>query len=115
MLNHVFGKSIVHPLLSGNEFLGHPLEIKKSKREDIACLEKLAIDNNWKPTINIKQVLRPLTAVIVTDTEQTIQWVSSYFHKMTGYTPEEAIGKKPRFLQGPETSQTDKEKIRFHL
>jgi PAS domain S-box-containing protein len=37
-------------------------------------------------------------AVVITDTEATIQYVSPAFEHITGYTREEVIGKKPRFL-----------------
>ncbi len=40
-------------------------------------------------------------AVIITDAQQKISWVNRSFEKISGYTFEEVIGKKPgRFLQG---------------
>ncbi len=45
-------------------------------------------------------------AVMVTDTDQKIQWVNEAFTRITGFTHNEVIGKKPGdFLQGPETSK----------
>ena len=43
-------------------------------------------------------------AVIVSDAQGCIEWVNEGFTRITGWQPEEAIGKKPgSFLQGPET------------
>ncbi|AGA78802.1 PAS domain-containing protein [Echinicola vietnamensis] len=42
--------------------------------------------------------------IVLTDARKRILWVNAGFKKMTGYTPHEAIGKKPVFLQGPLTS-----------
>lgn len=51
-------------------------------------------------------------AVIITDRDGLIEWVNPGFEKITEYTLEEVIGKKPgTFLQGPETSKEDVRKI----
>ncbi|MBL9185378.1 MAG: response regulator [Verrucomicrobiaceae bacterium] len=43
-------------------------------------------------------------AVIVTDAQGCIEWVNEGFTRITGWQPEEVIGKKPgSFLQGPDT------------
>ncbi len=42
-------------------------------------------------------------------------YVSDEFEAQTGYTPQEAIGKNCRFLQGPETNQNAIEAIRKGL
>ncbi len=115
MRNKCFAKAIIHPLATGNEFLGNPLAIKKARIEDFQCLSKIAMEQDWKSNFDLKKALQPLTAVIVTDTTQTIEWVSTYFMKMTGYFPEDALGKKPRFLQGEKTSIEDRLKIRTNL
>ncbi len=38
-------------------------------------------------------------AIVITDTEGTILWVNQAFTRITGYTPEEAIGQKPSLLK----------------
>ncbi|MEM6641788.1 MAG: PAS domain-containing protein [Bacteroidota bacterium] len=51
-------------------------------------------------------------AVIITDRHGLIEWVNPGFEKVTEYTLEEVLGKKPgTFLQGPETSKEDVRKI----
>jgi PAS domain S-box-containing protein len=55
-------------------------------------------------------------AVIVTDAEGRIEWVNDGFVRLTGWTSEEVIGRKPgSFLQGPETSQSTVEMMRYKL
>jgi diguanylate cyclase (GGDEF)-like protein/PAS domain S-box-containing protein len=60
-------------------------------------------------------------AVIVTRAEPidppgpVIEYVNAAFTRLTGYTAEEAIGNSPRFLQGPDTSDDARLKIRRAL
>ncbi|MFO1371765.1 MAG: PAS domain S-box protein [Candidatus Competibacteraceae bacterium] len=43
-------------------------------------------------------------AVVITDAQGRIEWVNDSFARITGYTLEEVLGRKPgEFLQGPET------------
>jgi len=51
-------------------------------------------------------------ALVVTDLDQVIAWVSDGFEEMTGYRPLEAVGQKPNLLQGRETSHSTKRRIR---
>lgn len=41
-------------------------------------------------------------SVVITDREVIIQYVNPKFSVITGYSPEEAVGKNPRFLKDPE-------------
>ncbi|MEM9339661.1 MAG: PAS domain-containing protein [Bacteroidota bacterium] len=51
-------------------------------------------------------------AVIITDRDGLIEWVNPGFERITEYSLEEVIGKKPgTFLQGPETSKEDVRQI----
>jgi len=54
-------------------------------------------------------------ALVVTDTQQTIEWVSQGFMEMTGYPKSFSIGKTPHFLQGPKTSLETKRMIKERL
>ena len=54
--------------------------------------------------------------VIITDAQGLIEYVNPGFEKLTGYTSEEVMGRKPgEFLQGPETSAEPRAKIRQQL
>ena len=60
-------------------------------------------------------------AILVTEAEPVDQpgpriiYVNRAFTNVTGYTEEEVLGKTPRILQGPGTSEESKEKIRRAL
>ncbi|MCC7547690.1 MAG: EAL domain-containing protein [Burkholderiales bacterium] len=43
--------------------------------------------------------------VVITDAKQHIVYVNGAFARMTGYAADEVLGRSPRFLHGPETSQ----------
>jgi PAS domain S-box-containing protein len=57
-------------------------------------------------------------AVIITevdsidDTDQKIIYINDAFTKMTGYTREEMIGKKPKLLQGAKTSRAELNRLK---
>ena len=53
--------------------------------------------------------------VIITDADERIEWVNESFVKLTGYSLEEAVGKTPRILQGPETDRFVLDRIQRHL
>ncbi|MDX1737232.1 MAG: ATP-binding protein, partial [Alphaproteobacteria bacterium] len=52
-------------------------------------------------------------SVVITDANGSIEWVNNGFTRLTGYTRDEVLGKKPgKLLQGPETDQTTIARIR---
>lgn len=56
-----------------------------------------------------------LEGVLIVDNlarDTPIVYVNSAWCKMTGYSPQEAIGRNPRFLQGPDTSATTIRELR---
>ncbi len=54
-------------------------------------------------------------AVVITDAEFRIIYVNPAFTRITGYEAEEVLGRNPRFLQGPETSQATRMTLREAL
>ncbi|QIR14672.1 sensor domain-containing diguanylate cyclase [Shewanella aestuarii] len=76
--------------------------------------------------ITSRKVAVPLEAVVAnandiiiitkanTDDPQIV-YVNAAFTKLTGYEPDEAIGKTPRFLQGPNTDKDTRSRIRDAL
>jgi len=51
------------------------------------------------------------SVVIITDTEGNIEYVNPKFTQITGYTPEEVIGKPPRLLRSGETPPEEYEQL----
>ncbi|WP_300527064.1 PAS domain-containing protein [Maricaulis sp.] len=60
-------------------------------------------------------------AVVVSEAEPLanpgprIVWVNRAFTEMTGYSPEDVIGQSPRLLQGPQTDEATRQRIREAL
>ncbi|HEY6897973.1 MAG TPA: EAL domain-containing protein, partial [Rhodocyclaceae bacterium] len=99
-----------------------PLKVKKHVRgvitlysddpeffdaDEIALLERLAVDVGLAmASIQTNQLLRlqgaaleaAANAIMVTNTDGTVQWVNPAFSALTGYSPSEAIGSHPRVL-----------------
>lgn len=73
------------------------------KIADVKMLAAMAKKLNWKT--DLSSILGfQYDALVITDISQKIIWTNPGFFKMTGYSETYAIGKKPSFLQGPETS-----------
>lgn len=88
--------------------------IDARKRIDHSHLE--AFKEKYKWTVDTKAVLKEdYTTIVVTDSNQSIQWVNAGFSEMTGYPKNYALGKHPRFLQGENTSQQTKTEIKKTL
>lgn len=51
------------------------------------------------------------TAVIISGPEDVIEWVNQGFTELTGYSFEEAVGKKPEFLRGEGTDPESAKRI----
>lgn len=97
------------------EFMPHIIN-HSNWRYDLKNLVEFSSSHNWDLKFNFEKELdKGNKAVVITDIDQTIQYVNFYFEKMTGYSREETFGRKPRFLQGPETDQNTKRKIRESL
>jgi PAS domain S-box-containing protein len=59
---------------------------------------------------------RTSNAVIITDAQGVTEWVNEGFTRITGFTPEEVLGRKPgELLQGPGTDPRDVETMRQAL
>lgn len=105
-----------HPLLSwdisGNSY--RDAITLASKKDELIKLnefsKKYAWDMNWR-----LELLQPYDALVLTDAQQIICWVSGGFQKMTGYSNEFAIGRTPKFLQGKNTSFVTREMIKKKL
>jgi PAS domain S-box-containing protein len=67
-------------------------------------VEKQLLESEKQLSLIAKETVN---ALIITDIEEKITWVNKAFTKITGYKPEEAIGKTPgSLLQGKDTDPT---------
>jgi len=63
-----------------------------------------------------KIISKTKDSVLITDKKGTIIWCNKAFEKLSEYSLEEVIGKKPgKLLQGPESNQNTIEKIRHAI
>ncbi|MEB3294745.1 MAG: PAS domain S-box protein [Synechococcales bacterium] len=80
---------------------------QKQRAEQLRLLQSVVVNTN--------------DAVIITEAEPIdepgprILYVNEAFTRITGYTPDEVLGKTPRFLQGSKTDQTKLQSIRTAL
>ncbi len=89
------------------------------KQTEIEFLTKYKEKYGWVFDVDTVLNNNSYDALVLTNLNQEIQWVSNGFKKMTGYPVSYAKGKKPKFLQGEKTSQevlkTIKENIKKGL
>jgi len=85
------------------------------RNTEIAVLNEFKERYHWN--FNIEEALNNTTfeAIILTNLEQEIQWVNKGFIGMTGYPVNFAKGKKPKFLQGLDSSKEVLKNIRNHI
>jgi len=103
-----WGRSVSQPIKNADgkvtEFFGIIQNVteEKASEEKLRVLSQIAEDN--------------INAVVIADKEGKITWINKSFTEMTGYSLEEAIGKKPgHLLQGPETDKSTVEYLRKQL
>ncbi len=106
-------KQYISPIQSFDFYLEHYHKmLRKMKLEnDLKELKeatKLSLDDT------IVSVLQETfyEALVVTNLEKEILWASNGFKEMTGYSKSFALGKKPTFLQGKNTSKESLIEIR---
>ncbi len=100
------------PLLIGMEFYA-PKCAEKAYHQELSALRQLTKQNNWKYELDFAKILiDPKVAVVITCPFGLVEWVNSGFKRMSGYTPDEIIGKSPSVLQGEETKEETKERIK---
>ncbi|MDT0678012.1 PAS domain-containing protein [Autumnicola musiva] len=87
-------------------------EAKRGKELDI--LRRFNRKYNWHFDFN-SIMEQNYDAIVLTDNEQVINWVSKGFYHMTGYTSQDAIGRSPQFLQGAKTDDATVNRIKQKL
>lgn len=99
----------IHPLMCWDLVcLGRK---QNASSEAIKKLRELAFTHDWE--IDFAKIRRKyFDALVVTDTNQRIGWVSEGFETMTGYSASEVLNLKPSVLQGQNTCLRTKRLIR---
>jgi PAS domain S-box-containing protein len=111
MGNNTKSKKKIHktpPLFCWDIYMGY-LQKTQIRIEDKKNLETNMKDKNYKRPGDLLKCLKTYDAIVVTNKQRKIKWASHGFKFMTGYDIDEAIGKKPTFLQG---AKTDKEELK---
>ncbi len=112
----------IHPLPHSSPLLGldlyaesFQLEIEMGRRrKDLQDI--FAINPQFSRQMDPTMILNSrYDALIITNHLQEIQWVNKGFSKMTGYTAGYARGRTPKFLQGKETLEANRKRIRERL
>ena len=100
------GRTYISPLLCFDIYLEnyHKLLKQLRKEADVRHLR-------WILRSDIGSHIQDLIlygtydALVLTKADQHIVWVNDGFQEMTGYSKSFAIGKRPGFLQGAQTSE----------
>lgn len=97
--------SLSHPLSIGNEFMPHPVnQLSEEALKDFQKINQYSESQGWIEWVDFEKHLKKgNNSVVISDTNQTILYVSSGFEHMTGYSEIFARGKRAKFLQGENT------------
>lgn len=96
--------SFLKPLSGAWEFLPRSFQFFSDWEKDVAQLQQMAAWHRWVSFPDFEKEIRlGKRTIVVTNTVQRIEYVSSQFFGMTGYSSHEALGKRPNFLQGKDT------------
>jgi PAS domain S-box-containing protein len=104
------------PLMSWDHFAmdRHNLMSEAAKRLDIERLSDYGRKHNLSEDFDFIWD-KNYSALVLTDASQVILWVNKGFFKMTGYTSKAAVGRKPTFLQGRDTCEISRQRLREKL
>jgi PAS domain S-box-containing protein len=107
-------KNKIMPLLSWDLYSSFftNINIQLKKESDIKEVEKLALKFDWKTDLSHILAQEDFDALVITNHQKQIIWVNDGFSAMTGYPKNFAINKSPSFLQGKDTLEETKQRIR---
>lgn len=103
--------------LAGMDIIGmqtRRMAAPKKTNSDLLMLQKFGKKFNWK--IDLQRILtHEHEALVLTDAGLTVKWVNKGFTLMTGYSRNHVTGKTPKLLQGKNTSEEVRARIRQKL
>ncbi|WP_037317967.1 PAS domain-containing protein [Salegentibacter sp. Hel_I_6] len=97
-----------------NDFYSRQLSSIKQNNA-IDAFKKIAQKFNWNNDLDVIFKDKTFDALVLTNKQAKIQWVSEGFSEMTGYSSRFVLDKTPHFLQGKETDQAALSRIRQKL
>lgn len=97
----------------------HVMALMNPKARSISALELLKLTQlkaryQWQNDLGFVHS-SSYQALVVTDHELKIEWVSEGFAEMTGYSANEVIGNTTKILLGPQTSALSRQEVRQQL
>lgn len=114
---HHIGLSINKIPIFSWDFHHEFLQELKNSFLDLNKLKSIAVENKWNnENWDLKSRLKE-EVIIVTDVKLSIVFASHNIVKMSGYKPNEVLGKNPKMFQGYETDLVTSSEIRnaIHL
>lgn len=82
------------------------------RENDINMLKEFASKYNWSDNLDSIFKNEDFEAIVLTNKKQEIIWVNDGFKEMTGFNKKFALKKTPSFLQGANTCETTRDRIR---
>lgn len=93
------------PLASWDIFLNSYRQLMQ-KGDDLQAIKAISGKRKWQVKWDIeKEFLANDHVIVITDNKRKIVFASNNITDMTGYTPEDLLGKSPKLLQGENTEQ----------
>ncbi|TAF70958.1 MAG: PAS domain S-box protein [Flavobacterium sp.] len=117
-----FDIELLHNTKCGKSFWsrskGQPIQNENGVTHYFAMIDDITIEKQKEEKLHILSSIADvnINAVIISDSSGNIEWVNKSFEKMTGYSSEEVIGKRPgNFLQGEETDPATVQYLRSQI
>jgi PAS domain-containing protein len=103
------------PILTGMEFMRRPARLSDALLHEYECVSRMAHVRKWDFDLyHFRDFIQdPQHAVVITNIQQTIQWVNHGFANMTGYQIQEALGKKPSFYKEKKPTHLHDQRLRL--
>ncbi len=92
---------------------------QRATQREIALFQQLTEIFDWdmsrRQRSSYQKKLQAGFTFVLTDLSKTILWTSQSFLSMTGYAHNEAVGRSPKMLQGPDTDLREVSRVRASL
>lgn len=104
------------PLLSWDVFI-ETIQRREYFSEDIAAIKKLGKAARWRRLERSVEnaLIWENSTILITKPTLEIVYATRNLAAMTGYVPEEVIGRTPKMFQGAETGEAERARIREAL